>query len=123
VQEDAHYNYCSAEKFMAQLERLHSEHQLELEDMERRHECTIAQLRAQLEAATAARKNASTSNDVTIHDNCLKQQRQLEKEFNTQLEENNLRVLDLAATNEQLRSKLESMEREVSVLRKTIVER
>merc|ERR1712238_305900 len=89
------------EKFVAQLERIQGEHDIELGDLVKRHMIEIGKVQSELAetkkanlaiAATAAAAAANIpsnkdSHRVASHDKCLAKQRQLERVFNIQLDE------------------------------------
>ena len=76
------------EKFMSQLERIHREHELELQDMEKKHISHMQDLKEKLRIAESKQsKSAVSKQAIANHDKCLRELRDLEKNFLQQLEQ------------------------------------
>lgn len=117
---------CSAvpqyaiDKFMKQLERIHAEHDEELKEMEKTHAKHMEEMKEKLKAVTHMSKRGPRSNDVANHDKCLAQQRQLEKEFNKQLQEKDNRITELVEMSKTLTKQVEELTAESDGLNQTI---
>lgn len=76
------------DNFMIQLERIHKEHETELQNMEKKHNIHMDELREELRNAEQKHSTSVASRHaVANHDKCLTQLRNLEKNFNQQLEQ------------------------------------
>jgi len=107
------------DKFMTQLERIRVEHDLELKDMEKTHKEHVEQMKDKLQVAKQARKGGWGS-EVSNHDKCLAQQRQLEKDFNAQLQQREYKIAEISEVNSLLRSQVEELTLESNGLNLTI---
>ena len=76
------------EKFMSQLERIHEEHELELQNMEKKHISQMEELKEKLKIAESNQpKSAASKQAIANHDKCLRELRDLEKKFLEQLQQ------------------------------------
>jgi hypothetical protein len=107
------------EKFMGQLERIHSEHEAELQDMEKKHKAHVDEMKEKLNVASHTRRGP-IGNDIASHDKCLAQQRQLEKEFNAQLQQREDMIADISERNIELKKQVEELTTESEGLNQTI---
>ena len=96
------------EKFMAQLERIHSDHEMELQEMEKRHKTHIDEMKEKLDNATQSSK-VPVVNEVASYDKFLAQQRQLEKEFNVQLKQREDMIAEVSERNMDLKKRVEEL--------------
>jgi chromosome segregation ATPase len=76
------------EKFLSQLECIHKEHELELQNMEKKHISQMEELKEKLKIAESKQpKSAVSKQAIANHDKCLKELRDLEKEFLKRLQQ------------------------------------
>jgi len=107
------------EKFMSQLERLHDQHEEELNVMEKKHILTVNEMKDELQTAQASKSN----NDVVSQDKYLAQVRKLEKEYNVQLEEKEKALVDLSQKNKSLDGKIQEMNHDTEELKQSLKEK
>jgi hypothetical protein len=107
------------DKFMTQLERIHADHEIELKEMEKKHTEYVIEMKDKLQVAKQARKGVWGS-EVSNHDKCLLQQRQLEKEFNVQLQQREYKIAEISEVNSSLQRQVEESTLESNGLNLTI---
>ena len=112
------------EKFMTQLEWIHSEHEAELLEMEKKHKLHIDDMKDQLSMASEKQKHgAPTISEVANYDKCLAQQRQLEKEFNEQLQQREDMIAEISEKNIMLKKQVEELTTEAEGLNSSLIAR
>jgi len=107
------------EKLMSQLERLHTQHEGELQEMERKHQVHVEVMKEKLEIATSSRQSGKNS-EVANHDKCLAQLRQFEKESNGRLEQKDEQISDLVEINKLMEEQIEDLKCEADGLNKSL---
>jgi hypothetical protein len=111
------------DRFMHQLERVTENHQLELDELQRTHTLEIEQLKTELQNERDTKKKSSAKDDVAAQDKFLKQMRDLEKKFAGTIKDQESELRDVKQRNGEMESKINSLNRDVSKLTKTITDR
>ena len=125
------------EKFVAQLERIQGEHDIELGDLVKRHMIEIGKVQSELAetkkanlaiAATAAAAAANIpsnkdSHRVASHDKCLAKQRQLERVFNIQLDEKEEERVEALRKVEEMTLKVNVAMKDVDKMKTQVLKR
>ena len=106
------------EKFMLQLERLHEQHESELQEMERKHQIHMSEMKVKLEKVTVS--DQSPKNTMAEQDKYLSQLRKLEKEFNGKLEKKDEQITDLVDINKLMEEQIEELKSEADGLNKSL---
>ena len=101
------------EKFMSQLERIHKEHELELQDMEKKHISHMQDLKEKLRIAESKQsKSAVSKQAIANHDKCLRELRDLEKNFLQQLEHKDDIIVQVTEQKTLLEQRIREMIKE-----------
>ena len=111
------------DRFMHQLERVTENHQLELDELQRTHILEMEQLKTELQNERDTKKKSSAKDDVAAQDKFLKQMRDLEKKFAGTIKDQESELRDVKQRNGEMESKINSLNRDVSKLTKTIADR
>lgn len=109
------------EKFMSQLERIHKEHELELQDMEKKHMSHMEELKEKLRIAESKQsKSAISKQSIANHDKCLKELRELEKNFLQQLQQKDEMIVQIKDQKTLLEQRIREMVEESDNLNSTL---
>ena len=92
-----------AQTYMLQLERLHTQHQSEIQEYQQR----ITLLEGQL-----AKKQQPPPNPIALHDKCLQQLRKLEKEYTLELQQKEDELMQSQLLVQSMDAELTSLKRE-----------
>jgi len=111
------------DRFMHQLQRVTENHQLELDELQRTHILEMEQLKTELQNERDTKKKSSAKDDVAAQDKFLKQMRDLEKKFAGTIKDQESELRDVKQRNGEMESKINSLNRDVSKLTKTIADR
>uniref|UniRef100_A0A7S3V3W1 GRIP domain-containing protein n=1 Tax=Chaetoceros debilis TaxID=122233 RepID=A0A7S3V3W1_9STRA len=110
------------DKFMSQLERIHSEHEVELLEMEKKHKIYMDEMKEEVKnASDRAEERTASLSAVANHAKCLTQQRQLEKDFNMQLQQRENMIAELGEKNIELRKQVDELILEADGLNKSLI--
>jgi len=97
-----------AQAYMLQMQRLESQHELEIQEYQQR----ISTLESQLTAANKKLASSTpTSNSISIHDKCLAQLRKLEREYTTQLQQKEDALIQAQLVIETMNSEVQSLKK------------
>jgi hypothetical protein len=96
-----------AQAYMVQLQRLETQHELEIQEYQQR----ISTLENQLVVANKKISSVSSPNPISIHDKCLAQLRKLEREYNVQLQQKEDELMQSQFLAQSMDTELQSLKK------------
>ena len=101
---------------MSQLERLHEQHEGELQEMERKHRIHLDEMKQKLETVESQQRENAKKKEVSGGDMYLAQMRDLEKELKNKLKKKDEEIANLVDINKLMEEQIEELKGEAEGL-------